>query len=100
MYVPGNHRDMKTSPEQDQEHQHQREHADKTKHTAGMRENEVRFANLEQSELALCPSFNAESPQSSGTDTDPRLNQVEAIAARIGLRVEKDGPAPALVFGQ
>src|SRR5215212_1070322 len=91
---------MKASPEQNQEHQHEREHADKAEHAASMRENEVRLANFEQSELALSSPFDAESPKSPGTDADAGLNQIESVAACIGFRIEKDGPASSLVFDQ
>ena len=56
---------MKASPEQDREHQHQGEHPDKPKHAAGVREDEVGFADLEQSELTLRSPFDAESAPST-----------------------------------
>jgi 16S rRNA (cytidine1402-2'-O)-methyltransferase len=45
--VPCNHRNMETSPQQNREHEHQGQHADKAEHAAGVREDEVGFADFE-----------------------------------------------------
>src|SRR5688572_3465931 len=91
---------MKTTPEQDREHQHQRQHADKSEHATCVGEDKVGLTDLEQSELTLGAAFNAESAESARANAYPSLNQVEAISAGIGLRVEKDGPAASLILRQ
>jgi len=66
-------------------------------HTAGVREDEVRFAHFEQLQAALRPALETGAKDSTGADGVAGLDDVVAVAGRVLEGVERNQQARFLI---